>query len=91
MDEGGAISDLSLHVDISHTYRGDLEVRLIHPDGTDLQVHEPDMTYHDDLVETWDVAGFDGKDAAGIWTLVIVDHAAQDTGTLNSWSITITR
>jgi subtilisin-like proprotein convertase family protein len=91
VDEGGTISDLSLHVDISHTYRGDLEVRLIHPDGTDLQVHEPDMTSHDDLVESWDVAGFDGKDAAGSWTLVVVDHAAQDVGTLNSWSITITR
>jgi serine protease len=32
---------------------------------------------------------FDGKDAKGTWTLVVKDTAAGDTGTLNSWSLTI--
>ena len=89
--DAGAISALSVAVDISHTYRGDLEVRLIHPDGTDIQVHEPDMSSSDGLVRSWDLADFDGKDAAGSWTLVVIDQASQDTGTLNSWSLTITR
>ena len=32
---------------------------------------------------------FNGEAPDGIWTLKIVDNAANDTGTLNSWSITI--
>lgn len=86
----GSIADLSLSVNITHSYRGDLEVRLVHPDGTDIQVYAPDMTDHNDLIKTWDVDGFDGKDSAGTWTLKVIDHAASDTGTLNSWSMTIT-
>jgi subtilisin family serine protease/subtilisin-like proprotein convertase family protein len=33
------------------------------------------------------LAGFDGKSAAGTWTLRIVDTLANNVGTLNSWSI----
>jgi subtilisin-like proprotein convertase family protein len=89
--DSGTIRDLSLTVDISHTYRGDLEVRLVGPGGTDVQIHEPDMSSTNDLRQTWDVTGFDGQAAAGTWTLQVIDHAAADTGTLNSWSLTITR
>jgi len=34
-------------------------------------------------------AAYNGYDAKGTWTLVIRDVAAQDIGTLNSWSLTI--
>lgn len=36
------------------------------------------------------LSGFDGKSAAGTWTLRIVDTTANNTGTLNSWSIDFT-
>ncbi|MBU6412914.1 MAG: S8 family serine peptidase [Planctomycetes bacterium] len=36
------------------------------------------------------LAGFDGKSAAGTWTLRIVDTLANNVGTLNSWSIDFT-
>ena len=34
---------------------------------------------------------FDGLDAAGDWTLQITDSVSGDTGTLNSWELTVTR
>jgi subtilisin-like proprotein convertase family protein len=45
----------------------------------------------DDIRQTFAVADFNAMDAAGAWTLQVVDTAAQDTGTLRSWSIAITR
>ena len=40
----------------------------------------------DDLKQTFTVAGFAGANQ-GSWTLRVIDNAAQDTGTLNSWSL----
>ncbi|MCR9201189.1 MAG: proprotein convertase P-domain-containing protein, partial [Planctomycetaceae bacterium] len=34
---------------------------------------------------------FDGLDSAGDWTLQITDSVSGDTGTLNSWELTVTR
>ncbi len=81
------IGALDLSVDINHTYRGDLEIRLVHPDGTDLQVHAPDSSSGDDIKQTFPVAAFNGKSTRGTWTLRVIDHASQDTGTLNRWSL----
>ena len=36
------------------------------------------------------LGAFDGMDAAGDWTLTISDNAAQDTGVLNSWELSLT-
>ena len=35
------------------------------------------------------LAAFNGEDANGTWTLHVSDNAAQDTGTINFWSLTI--
>ena len=35
------------------------------------------------------LSAFDGMDSAGDWTLTIADNAAQDTGSLDAWSITL--
>ena len=37
------------------------------------------------------LSAFDGMDPAGDWTLTIVDNVDKDTGTLNEWSLRITR
>jgi subtilisin family serine protease/subtilisin-like proprotein convertase family protein len=34
---------------------------------------------------------FDGKSAAGVWTLEIIDEFRQDKGTLNAWSLDFSR
>lgn len=88
--EGGVISSLQVEVDITHTYRGDLVVRLS-KGATSVTLHNREGAGADDLRQTWDVDEFDGQDAAGTWTLQVIDAGRSDTGTLNRWSLTITR
>lgn len=89
VDDGGAITALSVTVDISHTYRGDLKVKLVGNDGTEVTLHDRQGGGADDLSQTFVVTDFDGADAAGTWRLVVSDHAGQDVGTLSSWSLEI--
>jgi subtilisin-like proprotein convertase family protein len=84
------IASLALTVDITHTYRGDIEIRLEHPDGTERQILEPSMEAIDDIKETFVEERFNGKTADGTWTLTIIDSANMDTGTLNSWGLKFT-
>ncbi len=90
--EGGTISSLAVTVDIEHTYRGDLTVHLVREeDGLDVLLFDRDGGSADNLQQTFTVSDFNGTDAAGTYHLVVADHAAQDTGTLNTWSMDITR
>ena len=90
--EGGNISSLAVSVNVTHTYRGDLTVRLVREeDGAEALLFDRDGGSADDLIETFSVADFNGTDAAGTYRLVVADHANADTGTLTSWSMEITR
>jgi subtilisin-like proprotein convertase family protein len=88
--EGGAISSLAVTVDITHPYRGDLQVRLVRGDRT-VTLLDREGGADDDVRQTFSVADWNGEDAAGTWRLVVVDSARADVGTLNSWSLVITR
>lgn len=86
----GNVGSLAVSLDIDHTYRGDLVVSLIHPDGTQHVLSNKAGGSADDLVLSGAmVPAFDGKPAAGSWKLKVVDTAAQDVGTLSSWSLAI--
>jgi len=91
----GSIADLRVRVNITHTYKGDLEVSLIGPDNTTVLLHNrtggstdnvstvfPDLT-----VPAQSLAAFAGKPTSGAWKLKVRDLAALDVGTLNSWEI----
>ncbi len=94
---GGEITWLRASVDITHTYIGDLEVRLTSPAGTSILLHDhsggnaDDITgwYPDDLAPAGDLDAFLGEDMAGAWTLTVSDHAGWDTGTLNAWCLNL--
>lgn len=88
--EGGTISGLSVDVDITHPYVGDLTVTLSKGDTT-VTLHARTGAGADDIKRTFDVDGFDGQDAAGTWTLRVVDSARSDVGRLNRWALSITR
>lgn len=89
---GGTISSVAVTVDIEHSYRGDLSVRLVRmEDGRSALLTDRTGGSADDIKETFTVSEFNGTDAAGTWALVVVDHARQDTGTLRSWTLDITR
>lgn len=90
--EGGELSSMAVTLDLTHTYIGDLQVRLVREeDGVEVVLHDRSGGSSDDIVETYDVAAFNGTDAAGTYTLVITDNAGADTGTLNQWSLELTR
>lgn len=86
----GSIESLSLSLNITHTYRGDLMVSLTSPDGTTFDVHNGTGGGDDDLVISGaEISDFVGENAAGTWTLSVHDRYNQDTGDLNSWSLEI--
>ena len=87
--DSGTVTSLSLAVDVSHTYKGDLKVDLIAPDGTTKTVHNRSGGTADDIDQTY-TPDFAGVSIAGTWTLRINDnYPSEDDGTLNSWTLTI--
>ena len=89
VSDSGTATSVSVAVDVTHTYIGDLKVDLIAPDGTTETVHNRSGGSTDDIDQTY-TPDFDGESIAGTWTLRINDnYAAADDGTLNSWTLTI--
>ncbi len=93
ISESGTISQLRLDVDITHTYVGDLEVKLVAPDGTRVKVHARTGGSGDNLITTYTsengvLAPFVGKPVQGTWALLVADRADQDVGKLNHWKLT---
>jgi subtilisin-like proprotein convertase family protein len=86
----GAIKGLKVTVDIDHTWISDLRVTLLHGTGKAV-LHNREGDSADDIKKTFTVDDFNGADFSGEWELLITDSAGQDTGTLNSWSIEITK
>ncbi|WP_434928173.1 S8 family serine peptidase [Shewanella sp. HL-SH2] len=84
-----AVFGLAANVDISHTWIGDLIVTLTSPNGTEAVLHNRDGGSADNIVKSWDLSAFNGEMAMGDWTLSVSDNVGADTGTLNSWGLTI--
>ena len=84
---GNAPANASVAVNISHTYRGDLLVELVAPDGSAYVLSNRSGGSADDIVGTFTV-DLSSEALDGTWILRVNDNAAQDTGTLNSWSVT---
>jgi len=87
VDRAGNAGTVSVDVDITHTYIGDLIVDVIHPDGTVFNVHNRTGGSSNDINKTYSV-NVGSKAAAGTWSLKVRDRAGQDIGTLNVWRIT---
>ena len=88
--DSGTATSVSVAVDVTHTYIGDLKIDLIAPDGTTKTVeHNRSGGGTDDIDQTY-APDFGGESIAGTWTLRINDnYASADDGTLNSWTLTI--
>jgi subtilisin-like proprotein convertase family protein len=84
------VESLKLDLDLKHTYRGDLVVTLTSPSGKSAVISDKQGGGADDLKGSFDLTAFAGEKAAGTWTLSVQDTARQDTGTLESWGLTIT-
>ncbi len=98
---------------ITHTFDGDLDIFLIAPDNTRVELSTDNGSTGDNYIDTifddeastsitsgtapftgtfkpeGSLATLIGKNAQGTWKLEISDDASSDTGTLNSWSLTL--
>lgn len=74
-------------LELPHTYQSDLRVDLLTPSGEKIAVHEGSGGGTNDLRGKFPITLPAKTIAAGTWRLVVSDHAALDTGTLDRWSI----
>ena len=86
-DEATAIS-VSAQLDVTHTWVGDLRIILEH-DGTEVVLWDQTGGSNQNIAQSFSLEAFAGKSVSGDWTLSLSDHAAEDTGSLNRWTLTV--
>jgi len=85
---GNAPSNLVVTPDITHTWRGDLVVDLVAPDGSVYNLKPFSSSDSEDDVNEPYTVNASSEVANGTWQLKVQDKAAQDTGKINGWKIT---
>ena len=85
---GNAPTTSKVAVNITHTYRGDLKIDLLAPDGSVYALKASSGSDSADNVVATYTVNLSTEVLNGAWKLRVQDVAAGDTGTLNSWSVT---
>ncbi len=94
---GATVTGIEVHVDITHTYIGDLIVRLTSPRGTTAILHNRSggtlenihCWYPSEVQPAESLDRFIGEPTDGEWVLFVSDNAGIDVGTLNEWCLRI--
>ncbi|UCF67463.1 MAG: proprotein convertase P-domain-containing protein [Acidobacteriota bacterium] len=91
------IQDAFVRPVVTHTFIGDLVVELRAPSSTTVRLHDKTGWSRDEICFDYDrdvgpdgpgtMADFDGENAVGEWRLKVVDDAAFNSGTLESWQL----
>jgi subtilisin-like proprotein convertase family protein len=84
----GLVAEVLVHARISHTYAGDLVVRLEHA-GQSAVLQSREGGSARNLERDYAPVEFADLPAEGEWRLVVVDEAAADTGAIEGWSLTV--
>lgn len=84
---GNAPSTLKVGVNIIHTYRGDLVIDLLAPDGTAYRLKNSSSSDSADNVVTTYTVNASSEVAQGTWKLRVQDVFSGDTGFIDSWSL----
>ncbi|MFD3662276.1 M28 family metallopeptidase [Streptomyces sp. NPDC058659] len=84
---GNAPSSLAVGVNIVHTYRGDLVVDLVAPDGSVYSLSNRSGGSADNIVQTFTVNA-SSEVANGAWKLRVQDKASADTGYISNFKLT---
>jgi len=91
--DNGQLDTIEIELDITHTYIGDLVIRLISPSGTSVVLHNRSGGSADNVIRTYGVTNTSalqvlrGESISGNWKLKVSDHANADQGKLNRWAI----
>ncbi|MEU2787217.1 M4 family metallopeptidase [Streptomyces sp. NPDC007110] len=85
--EGNASATTSVYVNIVHTYRGDLVVDLVGPDGTVYPLLNRSGGSADNVDQTFTVDA-SAQPLNGTWSLRVQDRASIDVGHIARWTLT---
>ncbi|MGO1069064.1 M4 family metallopeptidase [Lysobacter sp. CA199] len=84
---GNAPTNAQVSVNIIHTYRGDLKVDLVAPDGSLYNISNRAGGSADNLSGTF-TFNLSSEPLNGAWKLRVNDNANADVGRIDTWSIT---
>jgi vibriolysin len=84
---GNAPTTSKVSVNITHTYRGDLKIDLLAPDGSVYALKASSSSDSADNVVATYTVDLSTEALNGAWKLRVQDVASGDIGTLNSWSL----
>lgn len=82
----GSSGQVTVHVEIIHTYIGDLIVDVIHPDGTVVNLHNRSGGSSNNINQIYTI-NYGNRDSSGVWYLRVRDRASVDTGYIDRWQI----
>jgi len=91
------ITDVEVHIDITHTYIEDLIIDVTSPEGTTVRLHNRTGGSANNIIGWYDseltvdgpgaLSNFTGESTLGEWTLWVSDNAGADLGTVNEWCV----
>ncbi|MGH3858432.1 trypsin-like serine protease [Actinokineospora sp.] len=84
---GNAPSTLKVNVDIKHTWRGDVVIDLVAPDGSAYRLKSSSANDSADNILTTYTVNASTEVANGTWKLKVQDVARYDTGYIDAWSL----
>ncbi|MFF0013139.1 M4 family metallopeptidase [Streptomyces sp. NPDC005374] len=85
--DGNASATTKVYVNIVHTYRGDLTVDLVGPDGTVYSLLNRSGGSADNVDQTFTVDA-SAQQVNGTWKLRVQDRASIDVGYIARWQLT---
>ena len=85
---GNAPSDAEVHVDVVHTFRGDVQIDLVAPDGTSRRLKSKSSSDSTNDVHATYTVNLSTEALNGNWKLKVQDMYSGDTGYLDAWTIT---
>ncbi len=90
-DANFVIEHIEVDFNATHTWRGDLQVKLTSPSGVASSLAPIRPSDGSDNLTNWRFGSVRhwGESAAGVWTLNVADRRFQDTGTWNNWTLRI--
>ena len=87
-DERYVVGNVTGSVNISHQWRGELELKLFSPSGRSSTLWTGDeLDSGTSLSFSFSNSDFNGDYASGVWRLQIEDRVTGDGGTLNDWNL----
>lgn len=93
--EPSLIAEITVTVAITHTFLGDLEIRLMAPTGEAILLQGRTLGRRTQLQGTYSLQNTPllkrllNRPAKGIWQLQVADLAPTNTGTLQGWGLTL--